>query len=55
MREIQAAGADGEAQNTESPQQELADAIEGIRNLRKRNGTVAFEELRTAREEGHKY
>ena len=55
MREIQAAGADGEAQNTKSPQQELDDAIEGIMNLRKRNGTVTLEELRTAREEGHKY
>ena len=54
MREIPAA-AQGETPVTTSPQQEIDDAIEGLMNLRKRNGKITFEELRSAREEGRKY
>ena len=34
---------------------EIDSAIEGIMGLRKRNGKITFEELRSAREEGRKY
>ena len=33
-------------------QEEIDSAIEGIMALRKRNGKITFEELRSAREEG---
>jgi prevent-host-death family protein len=36
-------------------QEEIDDAIESIMALRKRNGKITFEELRSAREEGRKY
>jgi prevent-host-death family protein len=36
-------------------QEEIDGAIEGIVALRKRNGKITFEELRSAREEGRKY
>ena len=36
-------------------QEEIDSAIEGIINLRKRNGKITFRELRSAREEGRKY
>jgi hypothetical protein len=55
MREIPAADAQAKTPITTSPQQELDDAIEGIMNLRKRNGKITFDELRSAREEGRKY
>ncbi len=35
-------------------QEEIDSAIEGIMALRKRNGKITFEELRSAREEGRK-
>ena len=64
MREIQASEAQthlerllddverGETPITTSPQQEIDGAIEGIMDLRKQNGKITFEELRSAREEG---
>jgi hypothetical protein len=64
MREIQASEAQtdidqlpddvelGETPITAIPQQEIDDAIEDIMDLRKRNGKITFEELRSAREEG---
>ena len=36
-------------------QEEIDSAIAGIMALRKRNGKIAFAELRSAREEGRKY
>ena len=36
-------------------QEEIDSAIQGIMALRKRNGKITFEELRSAREEGRKY
>jgi prevent-host-death family protein len=36
-------------------QEEIDSAIESIMALRKRNGKITFEELRSAREEGRKY
>ena len=36
-------------------QVEIDSAIKGIMGLRKRNGKIPFEELRSAREEGRKY
>ena len=36
-------------------QEEIDDAIESIMALRKRNGKITFEELRSAREEARKY
>ncbi len=36
-------------------QEEIDSAIEDIMSLRKRNGKITFEELRSAREEGRKY
>jgi prevent-host-death family protein len=36
-------------------QEEIDSAIENIMALRKRNGKITFEELRSAREEGRKY
>ena len=35
-------------------QEEIDSAIEGIMALRKRNGKITFEDLRSAREEGRK-
>ena len=36
-------------------QEDIDSAIESIMALRKRNGKITFEELRSAREEGRKY
>ena len=36
-------------------QEEIDSALENIAALRKRNGKITFEELRSAREEGRKY
>jgi len=36
-------------------QEEIDSAIERIMKLRKRNGKITFEELRSARDEGRKY
>ena len=36
-------------------QEEIDSAIEGIMALRKRNGKITFEELRSARDESRKY
>ena len=36
-------------------QEEINSAIESIMTLRKGNGKITFEELRSAREEGRKY
>ena len=52
MGEIHDSEAQGETPIATSPQQEIDDAIEGIMNLRKRNGKITFEELRSTREEG---
>jgi hypothetical protein len=40
----------GEAPIAASPQQEIDSAIEDIMDLRKRNGKITSEELRSARE-----
>jgi hypothetical protein len=55
MREIQVSETQGETLITTSRQQEIDGAIEGIMDLRKQNGKITFEELRSAREEGRKY
>ena len=52
MREIQASEA---KTHLASSQHEIDSAIEGIMDLRKQNGKITFEELRSAREEGRKY
>ena len=55
MREIQASETLGETPITTSPQQEIDSAIASITAIRKPNGKITFEELRSAREEGRKY
>jgi hypothetical protein len=52
MGEIEGSGAQGEILTAARPQREIDDAIEGIMDLRKRNGKITFEEIRSAREEG---
>jgi hypothetical protein len=52
MREIQASEAET---RLASSQEEIDNAIEGIMALRKGNGKITFEEVRSAREEGRKY